>query len=46
MKMKEAMVKVVEREREAMRDEFMKQAAELQTLWQEQNENEESTVPY
>jgi hypothetical protein len=46
MKMKEAMVKVVEREREAMRDEFMKQAAELQTLWQEQNENEESTVSY
>lgn len=46
MKMKDAMVKVVEREREAMRDEFMKQAAELQTLWQEQNENEEVTVPY
>lgn len=33
VRMKEAMVLVVEREREAMRDEFMKQAAELQTLW-------------
>ena len=38
LRMKEAMVKVVEREREAMRDEFMKQAAELQVLWKQKEE--------
>lgn len=41
VKMKEAMVKVVEREREAMRDEFMKQAAELQSMWEEQQDLDE-----
>ncbi|GKZ00826.1 hypothetical protein MPSEU_001034300 [Mayamaea pseudoterrestris] len=33
MQMKEAMIKVVEREREAMREEFIKQAAELEEVW-------------
>lgn len=41
LRMKQAMVKVVEEEREAMRSEFVKQAAELQTLWrQEQKEGD------
>lgn len=35
MQMKEAMIKVIEREREAMREEFIKQAAELEDLWKE-----------
>ena len=41
LRMKEAMVKVVERERESMRDEFMKQAAELQVLWKKREEEEQ-----
>ena len=35
LRMKEAMIKVVEREREHMREEFMKQASELQMLWKQ-----------
>ena len=35
---REAMVKVVERERDTMRAEFMKQAAELQMLWKERED--------
>jgi hypothetical protein len=38
VRMKEAMIKIVEREREAMREEFIQQADELETLWSQQNQ--------
>ena len=33
VRMKDAMVQVVDKERDAMREEFLKQAAELQSMW-------------
>jgi hypothetical protein len=42
-KMKKTMVKVVERERQTMRDEFMKQAADLEALMRQEYEKTESS---
>jgi hypothetical protein len=43
-KMKKTMVKVVERERQTMRDEFMKQAADLEALMRQEYEKTESST--
>jgi len=44
-RLKDAMVKVVEREREAMRNEFMKQASELEKRQQQQKKHQHQRQP-
>jgi hypothetical protein len=45
-RMKEAMVKVIKRERENMRKEFLKQANELQTMWREERDSKAPSYPW
>ena len=45
-RMKEAMVKVIKRERENMRKEFLKQANELQTMWREEKDSKAPSYPW
>lgn len=45
-RMKEAMVKVIKRERENMREEFLKQANELQAMWREEQNNSAPNYPW
>lgn len=45
LRMKEAMVKIVEREREAMREEFIAQAAELEQLLKQRRQRSPRAAP-